>query len=209
MPFHALDAFLIYLLVQTLVAISPGPAVLLVVSQGMRHGTRASVVGAIGIEAGNVCWFALSAIGLGAAIQTSAWVFDLLRWAGAAYLAWLGLTMLWQVRRPLPAVQPVTTATGRLFRDGMLTQLANPKAMVYFTALLPQFIDPAQSIPLQCAVIGTLTVLIEIPVFTAYGWLGHRSRHVLGGGPGMRVFLGGVGAFLVAAGARLAWPGGR
>lgn len=204
MPFHTLDAFLVYLAIQTLVAISPGPAVLLVVSQGMRHGTAAAVVGAVGIEAGNVCWFALSALGLGAVIAAVPWVFDVLRWGGAAYLAWLGLTMLWQVRRPLATAQPVAVERARLFRDGLFTQLANPKAVVYFTALLPQFIDRTGNIPLQCAVIATCTVLIEIPVFTVYGWLGHRSRHVLGTGTGMRVFLGGVGAFLVVAAARLA-----
>ncbi len=209
MPFHSLDAFLVYLGIQFLIAVSPGPAVLLVVSQGMRHGTGAAAVGAVGIEAGNVCWFTLSALGLGALILASPMLYDLLRWGGAVYLAWLGLTMVWQVRRPLAAMQPVAVERRRLFRDGLFTQLANPKAVVYFTALLPQFIDPAGSVALQCAVIAACTVIIEIPVFTAYGWLGHRTRHVLGTGNGMRFFLGGVGVFLVAAAVRLGWSGAR
>jgi homoserine/homoserine lactone efflux protein len=205
MPFHSLDGLLIFIAVQVLVALSPGPAVLLMVSQGMQHGPRAAILGACGIQSGNICYFILSAAGLGALLLASSWIFDALRLAGAAYLMWLGASMVLQSgKAATTGTQPPQTDRHRLFLQGMFTQLANPKALVYFTALLPQFIDPRGDMASQCAVIGILTVIIELPICIAYAWLGHKGSGILGGGPGSRWFGRAMGGFLIAAGIRLA-----
>ena len=162
-------------------------------------------VAAAGILAGNTFYFALSATGIAAVIVASHAVFSALKWAGAAYLVWLGLRML-LARAADHGATPLRPAGGtdRIFARAFIVQAANPKALVFFIALLPQFINPAGSVPWQILVLGSSSVVIEFMVLSLYGALAARARSITGArfsGPLERV----GGAFLIAAGAQLAW----
>jgi homoserine/homoserine lactone efflux protein len=186
-------------------SLTPGPAVLLVMSQGLRVGAKASFLGALGIIAGNAIYFAVSALGLGALIMTSAVLFYAIKWAGAAYLIYLGVNLIRASRRArcqMPS--EMTVLRHRWFRQGLLTQLANPKAIVYFTALLPQFIDPQSGPALQLVVLGVTSVLIELPILVAYGVLAHQGGQLLRHRRAARWMDRLAGTFLIGAGVKLA-----
>jgi len=196
------SSLLLFAATELLLCLIPGPAVLLVISQAMRLGRRSSLRGAIGILTGNTIYFALSAAGLGALLIASRQVFDVLRWAGAAYLVLVGVKMI--VTRGGAMEGQVTAQAGvRSFAQGLFTQLANPKAIVFFTALLPQFIDPrAGRLALQFVVLGAISVGIELPVLIMYGWLADRGRALYGRHG--KIFERIAGGLLVAAGLKLA-----
>jgi len=170
------DAWLLFALTEAVLCSSPGPAVLLVLSQGLARGTRASIFSNLGVLAGNTFYFALSATGLGAVLLASYEVFSAIRWLGAAYLIWLGLAAF----RGRSAVLSVTPAAGaperrgRMFLNGAMLQVSNPKALVFFTALLPQFIDPRGPVLVQVAILAVTSVVIEFFVLLAYGALAGR-----------------------------------
>ena len=181
---------------------TPGPAVLLVISQGMRRGFRNSRRGAAGILTGNAIYFALSAAGLGALLVASKQVFDVLQIAGAAYLVLLGLKMIAWPSRPVDEEAPVEDRGAGSFVQGLVTQLANPKAIVFFTALLPQFIDPTRPMTMQVVILGVISIVLELPVLLLYGYAADRGRARYGRHAALFERL--AGACLVAAGAKLA-----
>lgn len=150
--------------------VSPGPAVLYVTSQGIAGGFRSSLFANLGIVSGNVVYFAASALGLGALILASGDLFALVKWCGAAYLIWLGVRMFLGAARSGPSdVPPNAVRARRIYRTGLVVQLANPKNLVFFVAILPPFIDPARSVPLQILILGVTSQAIEIVTLAAYG----------------------------------------
>jgi len=195
-------SLLLFAATDLVLCLIPGPAVLLVISQAVRRGRRSSLRGAMGILSGNSIYFALSAAGLGAVLIASRQLFEILRWVGAAYLIIIGAKMI--VARGGAMEGEVEDRAGmRSFAQGLLTQLANPKAIVFFTALLPQFIDlRAGHLALQFVVLGAISISIELPVLIMYGWLADRGRALYGRHG--RMFERIAGGFLVAAGLKLA-----
>lgn len=169
----------LFLITETALSISPGPAVLLVVSQGLRHGGRRSVFSSCGILSANAVYFVISAAGLGAVILASYELFSLIRWAGAAYLVWLGLrAILGNHSTFLPQANGASApieSNWRLFINGFLLQAANPKALVFFAAILPQFVTPAQPMAMQFALLGVTSVVAEFFVLLGYGVLAGRA----------------------------------
>jgi homoserine/homoserine lactone efflux protein len=193
---------LLFAATELLLSMTPGPAVLLVVSLGMRRGFASSRRGAAGILTGNAIYFALSAAGLGALLLASKRVFDVLQIAGAAYLILLGLKMALFPSRPEPLEELKARRLDDSFVQGLVTQLANPKALVFFTALLPQFVDASKPMTMQFVVLGVISILVELPVLLAYGFAADRGRAVYGKHAPLIERLS--GACLVAAGAKLA-----
>jgi homoserine/homoserine lactone efflux protein len=195
----SLAVWLAFCATETVLCFTPGPAVLFVVSVAMARGARAGLAGALGILAGNALYFALSATGIAAVILASSRLFTVLKWAGAAYLVWLGVRML-ASRAIGPAVvapQPVSRSLAR----GFVVQAANPKALVFFVALLPQFIDPHAPVGFQVLILGVSSIAIELCVLSLYAALAARARSLVEN----RGWLDRIGGgFLVAAGARLA-----
>lgn len=179
--------------------LTPGPAVLLVVSQAMSRGFRKSLRGALGILTANAIYFGLSAAGLGALLMASRTVFEIIKWIGAGYLVLLGLKMI--VTR---MSQPVANEIARddSFRQALFVQLANPKAVVFFTALLPQFIDPHGPVTLQFFTLGVISTVIEFPVLAMYGFAADRGRAVYARHTRWVERI--AGGCLVAAGVKLA-----
>jgi threonine/homoserine/homoserine lactone efflux protein len=180
----------------------PGPAVMLVCSHALRGGFRSGARGALGVIAGNLVYFTLAGLGLGALLVASSALFEAVKLAGAAYLAWLGVRML--VTREQPHAER-THAGQRSFAQGFLTQLGNPKALVFFTALLPQFVATQNALAPQFALLGLTSITLELPILLAYAWLAQHGRNHISAA---RARLGErtVGVVLIGLGLRLALP---
>ncbi len=201
------EAWLLFCVTETVLCFTPGPAVLLVVSLALAHGAQAGLHASVGILAANAFYFVLSASGIGALLLASWELFFLIKWVGAAYLIWLGLRMLLS---HASAFAP-DTETGRTtrrargpFTHGLVTQGANPKALVFFSALLPQFISPDGSVPFQVAILGVSSIFIELVVLSIYVVACHRARRVVQR-PALATSLNRAGGMLlIGAGAGLA-----
>lgn len=181
MSFHL---WLLFLVTELVLCLTPGPAVLFVVSQGLRYGARRSLWANLGILSGNAVYFALSALGLGTILLASHELFRFIRYAGAAYLIYLGIASIVRGHVAFAA----DTAAGaervsglRLLGRGFTLQAANPKALLFFAALLPQFIRPEASVPLQVAILGVTSTVAEFFVLAGYGvaagWATRFARH--------------------------------
>jgi homoserine/homoserine lactone efflux protein len=167
--------------VETVLCLTPGPAVLLVLATALRRGPRASIASTLGILSANSIYFALSATGLGAVLLASYRIFFLIKWAGAAYLIYLGVKALLSKSGTFGNPEAATgsiRSSPRLFTDGLLLQLSNPKAIVFFAALLPQFIDPRGDLVVQVVVLGITSVVIESLVLLCYGLAAGRASAV-------------------------------
>ena len=174
--------WLLFLVMESALSLSPGPAVFYVVSQGVRSPARA-LPATLGILSANAIYFTLSATSLGALIAASARFFSIAKWAGAAYLVYLGFKALRSARQSHSTnLTDSGRATGRDRRQiyfGALTlQLSNPKALLFFLALLPQFIDAHQPVVRQMAILAATSMLPEFCILLGYGWLAHRAAHV-------------------------------
>ncbi|WP_327706265.1 LysE family translocator [Streptomyces decoyicus] len=194
--------------VAVLIAV-PGPSVLFVVSRGVALGRRAAVFTAVGNEAGLLVQVALVAFGLGSIVERSMLVFSLLKFAGALYLVYLGV-QAWRSRR-LPVVAdggtPETESAGRILREGFVVGVSNPKGLLIFTAVLPQFMDPAAGqVPLQLLLLGAICVLIALISDVSWGLLAGTARNWLSGSPRRLSSISGAsGVVMVGLGIRLAF----
>jgi homoserine/homoserine lactone efflux protein len=204
-----LSIWLAFLITATVASFVPGPAVLYVVGQGMRHGARKAIAANLGILSGNAIWFTASAIGLAALVAIAAPVFNAIRWLGVAYLTWLGISAWRDALRGTDATQriaPPVPGTFRMWRQGVLLQLANPKAILFFTALLPQFVDAKQPIAAQIGVLAITSIASEFVVLAFYGWLAARGGALLVARPRLaRATDAAAGTCLVGAGVGLAF----
>ena len=181
-----LDTFLLYIATWTLVALSPGPAVFFSMSQAARHGMRGAAAGTAGILLGHVIVFGAVAFGLAALLASYSGAVATIRIAGALYLMYLGAKMLFSKPRdavPVTAApaRPARPAHGGLVLQGLAVQLTNPKLLLFVLALLPQFISPEYPLPLQLAIMLTVTVVIDGIALLAYAKLAsHGSRALKG-----------------------------
>jgi homoserine/homoserine lactone efflux protein len=173
------EAWLLFCITEAVLSFTPGPAVLLVVSLGLSRGGRAGIAGSFGILAANAVYFALSATTLGAVLQTSWQLFVVVKWLGAAYLVWLGARMIFsRAQRPESSapMELSRRSTARSFWLGFVTQGANPKALLFFTAILPQFIDPRGAVGPQIVLLGVSSVLIELVALIMYVTAARAAR---------------------------------
>ena len=182
----------------------PGPAVLYIVSRGIAHGRRGGLLSMLGIESGNFIQVVAATAGLAAIIASSAIAFSAIRYAGAAYLIFLGLSSLFGRASgdELARVEAPTCSGRRLYWQGFVVGVLNPKLALFLLALLPQFIDPdAGAVWLQTLVLGTLFVVIAAIGDTLFallaGTAGERFRARLAAGGSLRRVSGGI---LVALG---------
>jgi threonine/homoserine/homoserine lactone efflux protein len=199
-------SWLLFLTASLLVIISPGQDMMLVFSRGLGRGARAGVATAAGVSTGLLGHTMLAALGLGAVLKTSATLFLLLKFVGAAYLIYLGVRLLMADGSHLQAKMAGAASLPRLFREGALSNLSNPKVAVFYFAFLPQFVPT--SVPHPTAAIfalgvafTALTFLIKAPVGYFSGalsaWL--RSR------PSLLAWINrSSGAILIGLGLRLA-----
>jgi homoserine/homoserine lactone efflux protein len=178
----SLKTWLLFLVMETALSLSPGPAVFYVVSQGIRGALRRTFPAAAGILTANGIYFALSATSLGAIIAASARFFTVAKWVGAAYLIYLGVKALVSANS-MHAVALDGSPSGNdrdlrgVYLGALTLQLANPKALLFFLALLPQFIDPSKPVVPQMLILAATSMVPEFCILTGYGWLAHRAVH--------------------------------
>jgi threonine/homoserine/homoserine lactone efflux protein len=159
------ELFAAFLLITTVLVITPGPIVTLVIATGASQGIRAALTTVAGTTLGNAVLLAAITFGLSWVLQNAVLLFDILRWVGAAYLIWLGM----QAWRHAGRNGVVAAPRGHVhFRRGLMVALSNPKTIAFFTAFLPQFVDPslpaAQQLGAMCA------VSIALAAVTDSGW---------------------------------------
>jgi homoserine/homoserine lactone efflux protein len=169
-----------FFIVETALCFTPGPAVLLVLSQALTRGSTQAIWSICGILAANTLYFVLSATGVGAILMASYDLFFAIKWAGAAYLVWLGATAFFGKSKVLSVKADATAPVSRrrMFLNGFILQMANPKALVFFTALLPQFINPKAAIVPQIVILAATSVVIEFCVQLFYAALAGRVTHL-------------------------------
>jgi threonine/homoserine/homoserine lactone efflux protein len=171
------SALLAFVVLEVTLCFIPGPAVLLTTSYALRRGKRSGFAAAAGIITGNTAYFVLSGLGIVAVVLASYQVFTIVKYAGAAYLAFVGLRALFARRAPAIDATPERPGErGRAYAGGLVTQLANPKALVFFAAVLPQFVDPHASLPPQIALLAAVGALIELSVLATYTLAADRLR---------------------------------
>jgi len=176
----AWDTFGLYVLTEAALSLSPGPAVMLVIAYGLTRGARRSLYATLGILSANAFYFALSATSLGALIAASPGFFNAVRWAGAAYLAYLGLSAIFGRPSPLTVSDPRSRngSPASIFLAGLMMQLANPKTLIFFVAILPQFVDPRLPVGTQMLWLAAGSVIPEFFILAGYGALAARARRV-------------------------------
>jgi threonine/homoserine/homoserine lactone efflux protein len=151
--------------------IIPGPTILLVIGQSLGGGARNALPLVAGVALGDLTAMTLSLAGLGAILATSATLFTALKWAGAAYLIWLGARM-W--RAPVEATAAAPLPAGRALRQAWLVTALNPKGIVFFVAFVPQFIDPARGFATQAALLVATFVTLAAANAAIYAALAGR-----------------------------------
>lgn len=169
-----------------LLNLTPGPDVLYIVSSALKSGVRAGLVAALGIVSGCFVHVFAAALGVGALLATSATAFTVLKWAGAAYLVWMGVKLL-LAKGGGSSVVPVGVSAAaavvnlwRVYCQGFLTNVLNPKVALFFLAFVPQFIAPGTEDKVTAfLLLGLLFNLNSLPINFGYAWLaGWASRRV-------------------------------
>ena len=215
--FAGIDQLGLFIVAGLLLNLTPGPDVLFVVANGLRAGWRAGCVAALGITAGCFVHIFAATVGLSALVAASATAFNSLKWIGAAYLLYMGVTMLLGRKRVLPAsalgsetsgVAPVADAVQlrRVFAQGFWTNALNPKVALFFLAFLPQFIlHDAPNKTLTFLALGLIFAVNSLPITMGYGvaaaWLSGRFGAVQ---RGMGWLERGAGTLFLYFGVRLA-----
>ena len=200
-----LETWLLFCATEAVLCFIPGPAVLCVVSAALGRGAREGFNASLGILAANTMYFALSATGLGAVLLASRTVFVAIKWIGAAYLVYLGIRMIFARATAASFLETAAPRRARgSFWNGFVVQAANPKALIFFTALLPQFIDPDAAVAPQIGILAVSSVVIELGVLSIYVAACHNARRWVRGGRLERILERVGGGLLILAGARLA-----
>lgn len=186
--------------VMMVMAATPGPANLFAIATGMERGKRAALVGMVGMNLATLVWFSAAAAGLGALVIAFPQVFHLLTLAGGAYLIWLGAKSLWSGIRGTASTLKINKGAGTsALRDGFAVQIANPKAVVFFTAVLPPFIDIHRPIVPQLLFFAAATVGMDLISMSAYGLGGAAIAQRMTEPRFRRVFAMIVGLLLISA----------
>jgi homoserine/homoserine lactone efflux protein len=156
-------------------ATPPDTSQLLIISNSIKHGLKRSSFTIAGDLSANIIQMAAAAFGLAAIIATSATAFIWIKWIGVAYLAWIGLKLILSKSKDSDIEASVSGASFRLFRQGFITSMANPFAVVFFGALFPQFIDPLLPILSQLLILGSTYVVVDGAILIIWGVLGIRT----------------------------------
>lgn len=159
-----------FLVAMFVMAITPGPANLFAIATGMERGKGAALVSVLGMNSATLVWFACSALGLGALILAFPKAFHILAWAGAAYLVWLGAKSLWAGIKNLESHASATVRAGRsAFADGFMVQIANPKILLFFSGVLPPFLDIKRPLVPQLIMFACATIGMDLISMSSYG----------------------------------------
>lgn len=174
----SLQTLLVFAAMEFVFSITPGPAVLLISAYGFRGGVRDAFAANLGVQTGNAIYLAISAAGLGALLVASSLAFTIVKWTGAAYLVCLGAWTIWRAGKEHPR-PPALKSFQHPYVQALLTQLGNPKAVLFFGALIPQFLDTHAPLWPQYAEMALIVAAGETTILGAYGWLAARGRQAV------------------------------
>jgi threonine/homoserine/homoserine lactone efflux protein len=165
--------YVLFLGVMAVMAITPGPANVFAIASGVQRGPRSALISVAGMNTATLVWFGAAALGLAALVRAFPEAFRLLAVAGALYVAWLGVKALRAgltdaVKTPGGSVSVGSSA----FLDGFAVQIANPKAVLFFTAVLPPFIDPGRPTGAQLAAFAAATISLDVLAMSGYALAG-------------------------------------
>jgi homoserine/homoserine lactone efflux protein len=165
-----LHGFLLFVGAELIFSLSPGPTVILISAYGFKGGLRDALAAIAGTQTGNTLWYVICITGLGALVTASPLVFHAIKLAGAAYLAWLGASALWKSWHETAEAQG-PRLMGKPYVQATLTQMGNPKAILFFGALVPQFLDTGSPLVPQYVIMFAVTFIGESIILTGYGAL--------------------------------------
>ncbi|TDJ38062.1 MAG: LysE family translocator [Gammaproteobacteria bacterium] len=193
------EAWLLFCLIEAVLCLQPGPSALVVMSLATSGGRAKGIEATAGVIVANAAYFIAAATGLIAVHMLSLEMFTLIKWTGAAYLIWLGGRAIWLSFQPVRNLATTADSTKRPFWRGLVVQGANPNLLVYFGAILPQFVDPNSAIAPQVAILAVSSFVIEFSILSGYSvLLGELGRRALAN---YRVHVDRLGGILLIAAA--------
>ena len=200
-----LSAWLTYFIATIVLSLTPGPGVFSSLSSGIRHGFRVGVWNGIGMQAANLIIVVVVALGLGAVLLASEALFTAVKWIGVAYLVYLGIVTWRAPPRTFEEDAGDEAHTGReVFMRGFWVNMTNPKGILFFAAILPQFIDVARPQFPQYAIFAATTFTVDVIIMAGYTALAARVLKVMRNPGHIRWVNRGIGGLFVAAGLALA-----
>lgn len=182
------ETYLVFAVTTAVIIFSPGPTAILAASQGAGSGMRGALVGIFGVTCATMIYFVLSATGIASLIVASHALFLAIKWVGVAYLVYLGgMALFSKSGGLLVKAGRAEKKLSSLYLQGFIVEFANPKALLYFAAILPQFLDISRPIALQFLEMGATAFIMQITIYSAYAYMGDRLTN------------GGVKAWLVSS----------
>lgn len=173
-----LESYLAFSAAAAALALVPGPTITVIIANSLRHGVRAGMANVVGTQAGFLVWLAIAALGLGAAIEFMGLWFDVLRYAGAAYLIWLAIK-LFRSNGDLAVAVERARPSGSFFLQGFIVIITNPKMLVLFGAMIPPFITPGNDPMWQILLLGLTFMAIAFFGDTAYAVMAGKAGSFL------------------------------
>jgi len=173
-----IQLYLTYLLACIAITIIPGPTVTLIIANSLSHGTRAGLLNVAGTQLGLAMMLGVLLVGLSSIIATMGWWFDWVRIAGAVYLVWIGWKLL-RASGAMGELDKTPRPRGGFFLQGFLVLMSNPKALLWFGAFIPQFVDPSGNYVGQIVLLGATAMATAAVTDGAYAILGGRTGKVM------------------------------
>jgi homoserine/homoserine lactone efflux protein len=170
----SLEIYLTYVLACAVITLIPGPTVTVIVANSLAHGTRAGLLNVAGTQLGLGLMMAILIVGLSSVIAAMSWLFDWLRIAGAVYLIYIGWRLI-RTPEALTDTSKAATPRGGFFLQGFLVMMSNPKALFWFGAFIPQFVDPKGNYVAQIALLGVTAMVVAVFSDGAYAVLTGRA----------------------------------
>ena len=204
-----LETIFLFVIADLMFCFTPGPATMVTVSHALPVGPKGGMRGAlgpiVGVNVGNFLWYALTAFGLIALIKAIPTAYALLRWLGVAYLVWMGVQLLRGGSSRLARQSANQASFKKGFLNGLAVHMSNPKALLFYTAFIPPFIDPSGNLILQFAILAGLTVFTETSGLTFYAALASKARNLGNADQVQPLFQKIAAAVLIGAALILAW----
>lgn len=174
-PKMDVQTYIIYTLTTAVVIFSPGPTAILMASQGATNGLKPTLFGVFGITCATMIYYALSATGIASLIVASYTLFQIIKWVGVAYLLYLGFTAIFSKSGGLVVKSGASIRKSRtLFTHGFLVEFSNPKALLFFSAILPQFLNVDNPIAPQFILMWATAFVLQWIIYSGYAYLGDR-----------------------------------
>jgi len=199
-----LTLWLTYLLATIILSLSPGPGVFSSLSSGLNHGFRMGVWNGIGMQAANFVLICVVSVGLGAMLLASETLFEVVKWIGVAYLVYLGIVTWRAPARGFQQEKDDLHGAKEIFLKGFLVNITNPKGIIFYAAILPQFVDVHRPPALQYAIFAATTLIVDLVMMAGYTALAAKVLRVMKDPARLRWVNRTLGGAFVAAGVALA-----